>query len=62
MEIKKTKRLYTINQAAKERGVPAFALRGWIKAGEIKFIKSGKRYYLTLEALDRFIDGAGAAR
>jgi len=62
METKKTKKLYTINQAAKERDVPPFAVRGWVKAGEIRSIKSGRRIYVTLDALDAFIDGASAAR
>jgi len=65
MESGKTKRLYTIRSAAKEVGIPESAIREWLKSGQIRSIKAGKRgkrSYFTLEALDAFIDGTEAAR
>ena len=58
----KTKKLYTITEAATEIGVPRPALRGWVQAGDIRSVKSGRKFYITLNAVDEFINGTGTAR
>lgn len=62
METKATNKLYTIREAAKETGVPEFALRNWCKRGEIQHLKAGSRIYLTLIAIEDFIKTGGAAQ
>ena len=60
MKANEANKLYTIRGAAKETGRPEFALRNWCKKGDIRHVKSGNRVYLTLEAIDEFIQGRGA--
>ncbi len=61
METTSTNKLYTIRGAAKETGVPEFALRNWCKRGEIQHLKAGTRVYVTLSAINDFIANGGKA-
>ena len=62
MPANKIKKLYTVPEVARKISISEFTLRRWIKDGEIRSIKAGRRYYLTLEALDAFVDGEKVAK
>jgi hypothetical protein len=57
--IQETQKLYTIRGAAQATGNPEFALRNWCKNGEIKHVKAGSRVYVTIEAINEFIQAGG---
>ena len=62
VRVSKIKKLYTIQEVADVTSIPVTAVRRWVKAGEIRSIKAGSRFYLTLDAIEVFINGAGMAR
>jgi len=61
-EAQAVSKLYTIREAARETGVPEFALRNWCKRKEIRHLKAGTRFYLTLDAISAFVSGGAAQK
>lgn len=48
--------IWTIEQAAKKVGVTARQLRHWIQIGDLKFLRIGRRIYLTERHFEDLID------
>jgi len=59
MESQVCKKLYTPTGAGKVTGYPVFAIRNWCKNGDLPHVKAGKRFYVTIEAINAFIDAGG---
>lgn len=44
---------------AKDKNCPVtiYALRAWAKSGKVACVKSGKNFYMNMEALEAFLNG-----
>ena len=47
--------MYTITEAAEKYGIAAHALRNWIKRGELKSVRAGKKYLICDSVLCDFL-------
>lgn len=45
----------TIDQLAAETGVSAYTIRSWLKSGELKHLKSGKKYLINYDVFLAFL-------
>lgn len=52
-------RMRTIPQAAKELDIPVFALRNWVKSGAVPCVYAGRKAFINLDLLIRFLEGSG---
>lgn len=50
-------RMRTVNETAKELHLPVYALRQWIKAGDLPAIYCGKKALLNLDRVIDFLNG-----
>jgi len=48
--------IWTIEQAAEKVGVTPRQLRHWIQIGDLKFLRIGRRIYLTEQHFEDLID------
>ena len=55
MDMGKLPSMITIRRAAQETGLPDYLLRKLCITKQIKFIKSGKKYYLNTNSLHDFL-------
>ena len=51
----------TIKEAAAEAGVPVYALRRWVKSGEVPAVYAGKKALINLDHLIDFLNGSEQA-
>ena len=51
----------TIRQAAKELNIPEFALRNWVKSGEVPAIHAGRKALVNLDRVISFLNGGEQA-
>jgi len=51
-----TKRLYDLKEAATYLGRPIFSVRGLIWKGTLPYVKEGRRQYLDVYDLDKYIE------
>ena len=51
----------TIKEAAAEAGVPVYALRCWVKSGEVPAVYAGKKALINLDHLIDFLNGGEQA-
>ena len=51
-----TKRLYDLKEAAYYLGRPVFSVRGLIWKGALPYVKEGRRKYLDVNDMDKYID------
>jgi len=51
-----TKRLYDLKEAAHYLGRPVFSVRGLIWKGALPYVKEGRRQYLDVYDMDRYIE------
>ena len=54
-------RMRTIKEAAAEAGVPVYALRCWVKSGEVPAVYAGKKALINLDHLIDFLNGGEQA-
>lgn len=54
-------RMRTIRQAAQELNIPEFALRNWVKSGEVPAIYAGKKALVNLDRVICFLNGGEQA-
>ncbi|WP_294475109.1 helix-turn-helix domain-containing protein [uncultured Ruminococcus sp.] len=54
-------RMRTIKEAAAETGVPVYALRRWVKSGEVPAVYAGKKALINLDHLVDFLNGGDQA-
>ena len=50
------KRLYDLKEAATYLGRPVFSVRGLIWKGALPYVKEGRRQYLDIYDMDRYIE------
>lgn len=50
-------RMRTLPQAAQELGVPLFALRNWVKGGQLPAVYAGRKAFIDLDNLISFLRG-----
>ena len=50
------KRLYDLKEAAIYLGRPVFSIRGLIWKGALPYVKEGRRQYLDIHDMDRYIE------
>lgn len=50
------KRLFTIKEAAVYLGRPVWGVRELIWAGKLPYIQDGRKYYLDVNDLDKYIE------
>ena len=53
-------RMRTIRAAAAELSVPEFALRNWIKGGQIPAVYAGRKTLVNLDKVIDFLEGGAA--
>lgn len=53
---KNTKRLYSIKEAAVYLGRSTWSVREMLWAGKLPFIRDGKRIFIDIQDMDRWID------
>ena len=51
-----TKRLYDLKEAAYYLGRPIFSVRGLIWKGALPYVKEGRRQYLDVYDMDKYIE------
>lgn len=49
-------KMLTINETAKQTGLPAYFIRQCVLQGKIKYIKAGKKYLINLDKLVEFLN------
>lgn len=47
----------TIKQLSEETGISAHSIRQWIKQGEFKSLRSGKKYLINYDVFMKFLNG-----
>ena len=50
----------TIDQLAEETGMSAYTIRQWVKRGELKHIRSGRKYLINYDVFMSFLEGKEA--
>jgi excisionase family DNA binding protein len=55
-----SKRLFTLKEAACYLGRPVFGVRSLIWAGKLPYVKDGRKQYLDVQDLDRYIERSKA--
>ena len=59
--MQKIPHICTIDQLAKETGISAYAIRQWVKNGELKHIRSGRKYLINYDVFMLFLEGTKTA-
>ena len=52
-------RMRTIKETASELNIPVYALRQWVKAGDIPAVYAGKKALLNIDRVIDFLDMRG---
>ena len=52
----KKKRIYTVHEFAEELGVPQSSVRRWLKNGNLRGTKMGKKWLIPSSEIDRLVD------
>ena len=52
----KTKKIYTVTEFSEELGVPQSSVRRWLKTGELRGTKMGKKWLIPFSELDRILN------
>ncbi|MBW1842444.1 MAG: helix-turn-helix domain-containing protein [Deltaproteobacteria bacterium] len=55
-KILKTKRIYTVTEFSDELGVPQSSVRRWLKTGELRGTKMGKKWLIPASELNRILN------
>ncbi len=50
-------RMRTIKECAAELNIPVYALRRWVKSGEVPAVYAGKKALINLDHLIDFLNG-----
>jgi len=53
------KPLLTINETAREYGVPNYGIRGLVKTGKFPVIQCGNRVYISREVFENYLAKGG---
>lgn len=55
-ETKKVKKIYTVSEFSEELGVPQSSVRRWLKNGELRGTKMGKKWLIPASEIERLIN------
>lgn len=58
-KIRNVPRMRTIKETATELNIPVYALRQWVKAGDIPAVYAGKKALLNIDRVIDFLDMRG---
>ena len=47
----------TIDQLAAETAISEYTIRNWIKTGQLKHLKSGRKYFINYDVFMAFLEG-----
>lgn len=56
MPEKSKKKIYTVMEFAEELGVPQSSVRRWLKTGDLRGTKMGKKWLIPASEIDRILD------
>ena len=54
--VAKNKKVYTVSEFAKELGIPQSSVRRWLKKGELRGTKMGKKWLIPASEIDRLVN------
>ena len=54
--VKKVKKVYTVSEFSEELGVPQSSVRRWLKTGELRGTKMGKKWLIPASELERIVN------
>ena len=52
----KKKKIYTVMEFASELGIPQSSVRRWLKSGELRGTKMGKKWLIPASEIDRLVN------
>ena len=52
----KTKKVYTVSEFSRELGVPQSSVRRWLKSGELRGTKMGKKWLIPASEIERLVN------
>ncbi len=52
----KVKKVYTVSEFSEELGVPHSSVRRWLKTGELRGTKMGKKWLIPASELERIVN------
>jgi excisionase family DNA binding protein len=52
----KTKKIYTVIEFSEELGIPQSSVRRWLKNGELRGTKMGKKWLIPASEIERLIN------
>ena len=52
----KVKKVYTVSEFSEELGVPQSSVRRWLKTGELRGTKMGKKWLIPASEMERIIN------
>ncbi|MFH2218392.1 MAG: helix-turn-helix domain-containing protein [Pseudomonadota bacterium] len=52
----KPKKIYTVTEFSEELGVPQSSVRRWLKTGELRGTKMGKKWLIPVSELNRILN------
>jgi len=52
----KTKMVYTVSEFSRELGVPHSSVRRWLKSGELRGTKMGKKWLIPASEIERLVN------
>jgi excisionase family DNA binding protein len=52
----KAKMVYTVSEFSKELGVPQSSVRRWLKSGELRGTKMGKKWLIPASEIERLVN------
>ena len=53
---KKTKKIYTVTEFSEELDIPQSSVRRWLKTGELRGTKMGKKWLIPASEIERLIN------
>jgi excisionase family DNA binding protein len=53
---KKIKKIYTVSEFSEELGVPQSSVRRWLKSGELRGTKMGKKWLIPASEIERLVN------
>jgi len=56
MAAPKAKKVYTVAEFSRELGVPQSSVRRWLKRGELRGTKMGKKWLIPVSEIERLVN------
>lgn len=55
--MQKKPHICTVDQLSAETNISAYTIRRWVKSGELKHIRSGRKYLINYDVFMSFLEG-----